>query len=105
MSNTHVTTGAAINVGSYYMDEYGSAVQSNRAFFEELMSALDLMASDAEDKKMELGNGLVVDLGSIAGITAFTTYIDVRKAENELAINIYNQFKTFEQTLYGMATS
>ena len=82
-------------------DIYGTSFDSTV----EIYNALANFAASAEDGKVTLPNGDVVDVTKIAGMTAYSTYLQFLQAHKELIDNVFVFVKNLENKLDNLLSS
>ena len=77
---------------------YGSALEANQKFFGELTSAMSAIAS-GESSQVEIGGVVIDNINTPAGMTVFTTQVQLFQAQLEVVNNTFNFIKQFEKSL------
>lgn len=77
---------------------YGAALEANQKFFGELTSAMSAIAS-GDGAPVEIGGVVIDNINTPAGMTVFTTQVQLFQAQLEVVNNTFNFIKQFEKSL------
>ncbi len=84
-------------------DIFAQTLSANSQFFDEMSTAMAVIAS-GEDAPVEIGGLTINNVNTLAGMTAFTTQLNLVQAQMELINNLFNFVKQFEKSLGSMSS-
>lgn len=84
-------------------DIFAQTLSANSQFFDEMATAMGVIAS-GEDAPVEIGGLTINNINTVAGMTAFTTQLNLVQAQMELINNLFNFVKQFEKSLGSMSS-
>ena len=85
-----------------FQNIFGASKAATADYYKDIGKASDAMANPDADGNITLSNGRKIDINSVAGMTVFTTHIQLLQAHMEMVNNIMTFLKGLENKLVGM---
>ena len=90
------------NSSAFMQDIYGVTFDSTVDIYEAITK---LAAAGGEDSTVTLPTGQTIDLSSLAGMTTYTTYLQLLQSHKELIDGVFVFIKNLENKLDNMLAS